>query len=78
MKEAKKQKSNMIEPSINKLLEKVDSPFTLVVATSKRARQIVEGSHRLTKVDSEKPVTIATNEINEDKITYIRTKSGIK
>lgn len=68
----------MIEPSINSLLEKVDSRYTLVVASAKRARQLVEGAHKLTKCNSEKPVTIAINEIDEDKITYIRTKSGIK
>ena len=68
----------MIEPSINKLLEKADSRYTLVMLAAKRARQISEGAHKLTKCDSEKPVSIAINEIGEDKITYVRTKSGIK
>jgi DNA-directed RNA polymerase subunit omega len=68
----------MIEPSLNALLEKVDSRYTLVVETAKRARQLVDGFHKLTKCTSEKPVTVAINEINENKITYIRTKSGIK
>jgi DNA-directed RNA polymerase subunit omega len=78
MKEAKQKRSSMIEPALNSLLEKVDSRYTLVVATAKRARQLVDGSHKLTKCASEKPVTVAINEINENKITYIRTKSGIK
>jgi DNA-directed RNA polymerase subunit omega len=69
----------MIDPSIGDLLKKVDnSRYTLVVATAKRARQITEGSHKLTKCNSDKTVTIAINEINENKITYVRTKSGIK
>lgn len=68
----------MIDPSINSLLTKVDSRYTLVVATAKRARQLAEGAHKLTKNNSDKAVTIAINEINEDKITYIRTKAGIK
>jgi len=68
----------MIEPSINELLEKVDSRYTLVVVTAKRARQIAEGSHKLTSFNSDKPVTLAIHEINENKITYVRTKSGIK
>lgn len=68
----------MIEPGISSLLKKVDSRYTLVVATAKRARQIAEGANKLTSFDSDKPVTIAIHEINEDKITYIRTKSGIK
>lgn len=68
----------MIEPPISELIEKMESRYTLVVATAKRARQISDGSHRLTKCLSEKPVTIAINEIYEDKITFVRTKSGIK
>lgn len=73
-----KKKQSMIEPGISSLLDKVDSRYTLVVATAKRARQLTEGAHKLTECESDKPVTIAINEIDEHKITYIRTKSGIK
>jgi DNA-directed RNA polymerase subunit omega len=59
-------------------MNKVDSRYTLVVATAKRARQLAEGAHKMTKCNSDKPVTVAINEINEDKITYVRTKSGVK
>jgi DNA-directed RNA polymerase subunit omega len=62
----------MIYPTLSSLLEKVDSKYTLVVAVSKRARQLVDGQPKLTKVDSNKPVTIAINEINDNKITYER------
>ncbi|NMB33323.1 MAG: DNA-directed RNA polymerase subunit omega [Clostridium sp.] len=68
----------MIEPGINSLLEKVDSRYTMVVAAAKRARQLTEGANKLTDCESDKLVTIAINEIDEGKITYIRTKSGIK
>lgn len=68
----------MIYPSISSLMNKVDSRYTLVVATAKRARQLAEGAPKLTKCSSEKPVTVAINEINEDKVVYIRTKNGIK
>lgn len=68
----------MIFPSISELLGKVDSRYTLVVAAAKRARQITEGVHKLTNCLSDKPVSIAINEINNNKITYVRTKSGIK
>lgn len=64
----------MIYPSIQTLLEKVDSRYTLVVVTSKRARQLVDGAPKLTKCASDKPVTVAINEIAEDKITYVRNK----
>ena len=68
----------MIEPSISSLLEKVDSRFTLCVLVGKRARQLKNGAHKLTTCDSQKEVIIATNEVNENMITYVRTKSGIK
>ena len=68
----------MIEPPIGSLLEKVDSRYTLVILAGKRARQLVDGAHKLTKNTSDKPVTIAINEISENKITYVRTRSGIK
>lgn len=64
----------MIYPTLSSLLEKVDSKYTLVVAVAKRARQLVDGQPKLTKVESNKPVTIAINEINENKITYERSK----
>lgn len=68
----------MIEPPIKSLMGKVDSRYTLVVAAAKRARQLAEGAHKLTRCNSDKPVTVAINEINENKITYVRTRSGIK
>ncbi len=63
----------MIYPTLASLMQKVDSKYTLVVATSKRARQIVDGYVKLTKFDSNKPVTIAVWEIEEGKITYERS-----
>ncbi|EGD48683.1 DNA-directed RNA polymerase, omega subunit [Ruminiclostridium papyrosolvens DSM 2782] len=68
----------MIYPSINELMKKVDSRYTLAVEAAKRARQLVDGANKMTKFNSDKEVTIAIHEIAEDKITYVRTKSGIK
>lgn len=62
----------MIYPTLKHLLEQVDSKYTLVVAVSKRARQIVDGQPKLTKAASNKPVTVAVNEIAEGKISYVR------
>ncbi|HRS21837.1 MAG TPA: DNA-directed RNA polymerase subunit omega [Clostridia bacterium] len=64
----------MIYPTLISLLEKVDSKYTLVVAVAKRARQLVDGQPKLTNINSNKPVTIAINELYENKITYERTK----
>jgi DNA-directed RNA polymerase subunit omega len=64
----------LIKPSITDLLEKVDSRYTLVVETAKRARQLVEGDEKMVECDSANPVTIAAYEVVEDKITYIVKK----
>lgn len=68
----------MINPSIDTLVTKVDSKYTLVVLAAKRAREIMDGSAPLVDSKSNKQVTIALEEIAQDKITYERTKSGIK
>ncbi|MBS3994375.1 MAG: DNA-directed RNA polymerase subunit omega [Alkaliphilus sp.] len=65
----------MLNPPINKLLVKVDSRYTLVVATAKRAREILNGNEKLTKTSSNKPVTVAIHEISEDKIKYKRIET---
>ncbi len=68
----------MIDPPIAELLDKVDSRYTLVILTAKRARQLTAGSVRRVKVDTNKNVTVAVHEISEDKVTYERLTSGIK
>ena len=67
---------SMIYPTLSSLLDKVDSKYTLVVAVAKRARQLVDGQPKLTKAESNKPVTVAVNEIAEGKVTYERNKPG--
>ncbi len=62
----------MLYPPVSELLEKVDTKYTLVVATAKRARQLVEGADRLIEIDTDSPVTVAVQEIYEDKVRYVR------
>lgn len=62
--------NSMINPSIVDLLEKVDNRYSLVIVTSKRARQIIEGADTYVKVDSNKSLTIAINEVNQDIVKY--------
>ncbi|MEG0798164.1 MAG: DNA-directed RNA polymerase subunit omega [Acidaminococcaceae bacterium] len=68
----------MIEPSIDYLAEQVDSKYTLVVLAAKRARELMNGAPNLVETKSNKPVTIALEEVGAHKITYERTKTGIK
>ncbi|WDV47633.1 DNA-directed RNA polymerase subunit omega [Clostridiaceae bacterium M8S5] len=58
----------MLYPSMSDILKKVDSRYTLAMAVSKRARQIIDGEDVLTKVKTTKPVTLALHEIEEDKL----------
>lgn len=69
---------SMIKPSLDALMKKVDSRYTLVVTASKRARLLMDGAPRLGEGKSVKPVTIALEEIGEGRVHYERTKEGIK
>lgn len=59
---------SMINPPIVDLLEKAETRYSLVVSTSKRARMLIDGAAVVTDKKITKPVTIAINEINEEKI----------
>ncbi len=59
----------IIKPSITDLLKKVPTgKYSLVIGTAKRARQISQGSPKLTNAKVESDVTAAAIEIDEGKI----------
>lgn len=62
----------IVKPTVTELLKKTKNRYELVIATSKRARQIAMGDEVLTNVKEESPVTLAANEIAEGKVTVIR------
>lgn len=62
--------NSMINPSIVDLLEKVDNRYSLVIITSKRARQIIDGAEAYMTVPSNKPLTVAINEVNDGFVKY--------
>ena len=64
----------MIYPSLDLLLSKVDSKYTLVVLTARRAREVVAGEPVMVNSKSSKAVTIALEEIGADKVSYERVK----
>ena len=70
--------SSMINPSLGDLLDVMDSKYTLVIAASKRARQLSDGSDTLVICDSKKPVSIACHEIKSGKVSFTRRKDGLK
>lgn len=68
----------MIHPSLDVLVTKVDSKYTLVVLAAKRAREIMSGDAPQADSKSNKPVTLALEEVIQDQISFERTKAGIK
>jgi len=62
----------MVKPTVQELLTKAKNRYELVIATSKRARQISGGAEVKTKVKEESAVTLAANEIAEGKIEIIK------
>lgn len=65
-------------PTVQELLTKAKNRYELVIATSKRARQIASGAEVKTKVKEESPVTLAANEIAEDKVEIIEPQEMIE
>ena len=68
----------LIKPTIESLMTKVDSKYTLVTLAAKRARQLTDGDEPLVDVDTTKVVSIAMEEIDQGKITYEAPRDGIK
>ncbi len=68
----------MMQPSLDSLLSKVDSKYSLVVVAAKRARRLMEGGEKKVDSRSDKPVTIALEEIAADKVKFGRPNAGIK
>lgn len=75
----------MIEPKVEELLSSVDSPYTLVVLSARRARQVVDYYTKLGAGLTEKPMpplldtvhgmkalTISLTEIQQGKVGYDR------
>lgn len=62
----------IVKPSVTELLTKANNRYELVIATSRRARQIAAGDAPMTKVKEESPVTLAANEIAEGKVEIER------
>jgi len=61
----------MLEPSIDQLQIKINSKYTLVTLSAKRARQLKD--HNILQIEepkSKKPVGIALEEIYADKLMY--------
>lgn len=68
----------LIKPTLESLMEKVDSKYTLVTLAAKRARELTDGDEPLVDVETTRVVSIAMEEIDQGKITYEKPQGGIK
>lgn len=68
----------MLYPSIDQLMELVDSKYTLVAAAAKRARKLQEETMGLPGSSTTKNVSRALWEIQNGQVHYTRTREGIK
>ena len=66
--------NSMINPSIVDLLKRVEDRYSLVILSAKRARQIIDGAETFVDVESNKPLTISINEIDEGFVNYKDTE----
>ncbi|MCR4401759.1 MAG: DNA-directed RNA polymerase subunit omega [Firmicutes bacterium] len=65
-------------PPLDAFANKAESRYALVVATAKRARQIMSGAKKLVDSKADKPVTIAMEEILAGRVTFEQPKTGVK
>ena len=61
----------IVKPTVNELLEHVENRYALVIAASRRAREIAKGDSPLTETEDKSPVTIAAEEIVEGKVSVL-------
>jgi DNA-directed RNA polymerase subunit omega len=64
----------MLKPSIDELVSMAGSRYALVIATSKRARNIIEGDKVMIESELSKPVSIAVREFYNGKFTLNNNK----
>ena len=64
---------NLIQPSIDSLLTKVENKYILALLVSKRARDLFEGKESLIEDEFINKVTTAIHEVEQSKVSYKRT-----
>ncbi|MCF8564429.1 DNA-directed RNA polymerase subunit omega [Alicyclobacillus tolerans] len=68
----------MLYPSIDKLMQLVDSKYALVIMASRRARQLQEKSLGQPGSSTTKNVSRALWEVDRGKVHYVRKRESVK
>jgi DNA-directed RNA polymerase subunit omega len=66
----------MTRISKDKLEEKANSVYRLVLVAAERTKQLAKGSKPLVKTNAKKATTVALEEILEGKVKYENGKTG--
>lgn len=53
-------------------LDKINSRYSIVIAASKRARQLIDGDSMLTESKGPKPLSVAVDELDAGKLNLVR------
>lgn len=61
----------LVQPPIEKLLEKVDNRYSLTYVVARRARQLVSGANPMAESESPNLVTLACEELAQDKVVAV-------
>ena len=64
----------IVKPTVNELLKYAENRYALVIATSRRAREIAKGDTPLINTSDKSPVTIAADEIADGIVKIIDNK----
>ena len=64
----------IVKPTVNELLKYAENRYALVIATSRRVREIAKGDTPLINTSDKSPVTIAADEIADGIVRIIDNK----
>lgn len=67
---------NILDPSLDQLMTKVDSKYALVVAAARRGRQITERRDKVVEGHVAKPVTQALKEIADGIVLVVEAPAA--
>ncbi len=62
----------IVKPTVKELLNHAENRYALVIAVSKRAREISNENYGQMNEEEKSPVTIAANELAEGKVKIIK------
>ena len=64
----------IVKPTVKELLNHAENRYALVIAVSRRAREIAKEKEETGNKDQTSPVTIAASELVEGKVKIIKDK----